>query len=63
VKITVVSPISKVGNFRIEDSITVEELSNNIDNNDFLKSNVISMEEFLKQKENKVLQPREVKMF
>ena len=52
-----------VGNFKIEDSITVEELKNNYENKDFLKQKVISIEKFFNSSDSIILDDKKMKMF
>lgn len=52
-----------VGDFKIEDSITVDDLYNNVDNKDFMKKNVISIEKFFYSNEKEILQDKDIKKF
>ena len=52
-----------VGDFKIEDSITVEELKNNYENKDFLKQKVISIEKFFNSSDSIILDDKKMKMF
>ena len=52
-----------VGDFSIEDTITVEELNNNIENKEFLKKRIISIEKFFDKTDKEILQDKEIKKF
>ena len=52
-----------VGNFKIEDSITVDDLYNNADNKDFFEKKVISIEKFFYNNEKEILQDKDIKRF
>lgn len=52
-----------VGDFSIEDTITVEELTNNIENKEFLKKRIISIEKFFDKTDKEILQDKEIKKF
>ena len=44
-----------VGNFKIEDSVTIEELKENFDKKDFLNQKIISLESFFSKKDKVIL--------
>ena len=48
----------KVGNFNIEDSVSVEDLKNNFENKEFIEKYLISIENFLSSKKEIILSPR-----
>ena len=52
-----------VGNFKIENSITVDDLYENADNKEFLENNVISVEKFFYDNEKVILQENDIKKF
>lgn len=52
-----------VGDFKIEDSITVDDLYNNADNKDFFEKKVISIEKFFYNNEKEILQDKDIKRF
>ena len=52
-----------VGNFKIENAITVEELSENVDNKDFLDKNVITIEKFFYNNKSEILDSKKMKLF
>ena len=52
-----------VGDFKIEDAITVEDLNKNIDNIEFIENNIISIEKFFSNSDTEILQDKEIKMF
>ena len=52
-----------VGEFRIENAISVEEIVENADNKDYLKNKIISVEEFFKNNQKVVLTNKELGMF
>lgn len=52
-----------VGDFKIEDAITVEDLNNNAHNKEFLNNNVITIENFFSSSEKEILQDKQLKMF
>lgn len=52
-----------VGDFKIEDAITVDELNKNIDNIEFIENNIISIEKFFSNSDTEILQDKEIKMF
>lgn len=53
----------KVGKFDIKQSITVEELENNISNESFMKEHFISIEESFKEKESIIIPENRLKHF
>lgn len=53
----------QVGNFYLEDAITIENLENNINNNDFLNKNFIDLEKVFKNSKKIVLDDRKLKLF
>lgn len=54
---------TRVNNFRIEDAITLEELENNKNNEEFLKNNVISIEKVFENKNKINLNERKKELF
>lgn len=52
-----------VGDFKIEDSITIEDLTKNIDDKQFIENNVISIEKFFYNTDKEVLQDIKIKKF
>ena len=54
---------TKVGDFRIEDAITVNELRDNFENKEFLDSKFISIEKFFEDKDKIVLDDKKMKLF
>lgn len=54
---------TRVDNFRIEDAITLEELEQNKDNEEFLKNNVISIEKVFENKNKINLNKRKKELF
>ena len=52
-----------VGEFRVENAISVEEIVENADNKDYLKNKIISVEEFFKNNQKVVLTNKELGMF
>ena len=54
---------TRVDNFRIEDSISLEELEQNKDNEEFLKNNVISIEKVFENKNKINLNKRKTELF
>lgn len=52
-----------VGEFKIEDAITIEELNENIDNKAFLEKNIISIEKFFSVVNEEVIQDNKIKLF
>lgn len=52
-----------VGNFKIENAITIEELSKNVDNKQFLENNVISIEKFFSNYDKEVLEDTKLSRF
>lgn len=53
----------QVGDFKIEDSITIDELEKNINNKDFLSKKVKLIECLFKSKENIILDDKKMKLF
>lgn len=53
----------QVGNFNIDQAVTIEELKNNKDNSFFMEKHFISFEELLSNKQEISLQEKELKMF
>lgn len=53
----------KVGKFGIEQSITIEELENNISNESFMKEHFISIEKSFKEKESIIIPENRLKHF
>ena len=51
------------GEFFIENSINISELEENINNKEFLKKNIITVEQFFEQKEKVVLDDRKLELF
>lgn len=54
---------TQVGNFKIEDSITIDELEKNISNEDFIDSKIISIEDLFDEKNNIKLDNRKLELF
>lgn len=54
---------TKVGQFKLENSITIEQLEENKNNDLFLKNNIITMQELLKQNQSIKLTSKELEMF
>ena len=52
-----------VGDFRIDDAITIQELKDNFTNADFINKKLISIEDFFKQKENVILNEKQLNLF
>ena len=52
----------KVGEFDLKDSITVEELEENINNKEFLKNKIISIEQYFKNNPSLELQENKIKL-
>ena len=52
----------KVGEFDLKDSITIEELEKNIDNKEFLKNKIISIEQYFKNNPSLELQENKIKL-
>lgn len=52
-----------VGDFLIENSITVQNLEQNIKNNQFVNSNIISIESFFKENESITLEEKQLQQF
>lgn len=53
----------QVGNFNIDQAVTIEELKNNKDNSFFMEKHFISFEELLYNKQEISLQEKELQMF
>ena len=53
----------QVGNYNISNSITIEDLEKNINNQAFIKDNIITIEDFFADKEKIVLDKRKVTLF
>lgn len=53
----------QVGEFKIEDSITVEELENNKDNIEFINSKIISIEKLFKENKSIKLENKKLELF
>lgn len=53
----------QVGNFYLEDAITIEELENNINNNDFINKNFIDLEKLFRNSKKIILDDRKLKLF
>lgn len=53
----------QVGEFNIKDSITIEQLENNIENKEFIEKKFIQFEEILKNKEKIELDDRKLRLF
>ncbi len=52
-----------VGSFNIDNAITINELKENSNNQEFLNKNIISIEKFFKKNEKVVLNDNELKLF
>lgn len=52
-----------VGKFQIEDAISINELKENFDNEDFLKKKVISIEDFFRECPSVILDTKQLKLF
>ena len=52
-----------VGNFKIENAITFQQLEDNFENKDFLDNNFIGLEEFFKDKNVVVLNNKQLQLF
>lgn len=52
-----------VGQFKIEESITIEQLDENISNNEFIENHFISIEKFFKEKEKIQLNSKGLELF
>ena len=52
----------QVGNFNIEDSVTIEELQKNIENNEFLNKKIISIEKLFENCEEIILNDKELEL-
>ena len=53
----------QVGRFNIKDSIKIDDLKNNKDNVEYLKANIIEIEDILKDKEKMVLDEKKLEKF
>lgn len=53
----------QVGSFKIEDSITIDELEKNIDNKDFINNKIISIEKIFNEKNSIKLDNRKLQLF
>ena len=53
----------QVGDFNIEDSITIEQLEKNIENNEFVEKKVITIQELFKNKDSIKLNDRKLELF
>ena len=53
----------QVGEFKLEDAVTVAELKDNISNNDFLNEHFISVEKLFENKEKIELNNRKLELF
>ena len=53
----------QVGNFNIRNSITVEELQENINNSNFIDKNIISLEKLFKEKDEIILNNNKLQQF
>ncbi len=54
---------TQVGNFKIENAITVEDLEKNIDNDKFILQNLITLEQLFKDKKDIQLDERKLSLF
>lgn len=54
---------TQVGNFRIEDSITVNEIQNNIDNEKYINDKIVSLEMLFEKNNNITLDNRKLQLF
>ena len=52
-----------VGEFKIEDAITINELENKKDNKDFLENNLITIEEIFKEEDKLVIDDERIEKF
>ncbi len=52
-----------VGEFNIEKSVTIEELKENIDNKEFIKNNVITIENYFKDHPKQQLDDKKLRLF
>ena len=52
-----------VGDFKIENAVTIEDLNKNIDNMKFLENNIISIEKFFCDGDKEVLDNKKMKLF
>ncbi len=52
-----------VGDFKIENAVTIEDLNKNIDNMEFLENNIISIEKFFCDGDKEVLDNKKMKLF
>ena len=53
----------QVGDFKIEDSVTIEELEKNINNENFIDSKIISIEELFNKKDSIKLDDKKLQLF
>lgn len=53
----------QVGNFKIENSITIDELQENINNESFIKNKIISVEKLFEEKNSIELDERKLQLF
>lgn len=53
----------KVGDFKIEDSITIDELETNVNNEDFINNKIISIEKLFHEKNSIKLDDRKLQLF
>ena len=53
----------QVGEFNIENSITIEKLEKNIDNKEYINNKIISIENLFKDNEKIVLEQRKLTLF
>lgn len=53
----------QVGDFKIEDSITIDELEKNVNNGDFINSKIISIEKLFHEKNSIKLDDRKLQLF
>ena len=53
----------KVGDFKIEDSITIDELEKNVNNEDFINNKIISIEKLFHEKNSIKLDDRKLQLF
>ena len=54
---------TRIDNFKLEDAITLEELEQNKDNEEFLKNNIISIEKVFENKNRINLNERKKELF
>ena len=53
----------EVGNFNIEDSVTIEELEKNMNSNNYMKSNIISIEDLFNHSNSITLNSKKLQLF